>query len=336
MAGERVALFALGGTIAMTATPNGAVDLALSASDLLASVPGLAEGGIDVEAHQFRQLPGSGLDFADLTELVDAAAARVDEGVDGVVVVQGTDTIEETAFALDLLWQHEQPLVVTGAMRNPSLAGADGPANLLAAVLTAANPASRQTGCLVVLNDEIHAARWVRKTHSTSPAAFASPGTGPVGYLAEGVPHLVRRPGPNPVCVDRLTRLDVRTAVVPMVLGDDGELLRRTVDGFDGIVVAAFGVGHVPERTLEALTDLVARVPVVLASRVGVGPVLTVTYGYAGSESDLLARGLIGARTLDPYKSRVLLHLLLAAGAERDQIADAFAAMSRPPDVDVA
>jgi L-asparaginase len=324
---ERVALFALGGTIAMAATPDGAVDLALSASDLLDSVPGLAETGIVVEAHQFRQLPGSGLDFADLTELVGAAAARVEEGADGVVVVQGTDTIEETAFALDLLWRHEQPLVVTGAMRNPTLAGADGPANLLAAVLTAAAPSARRTGCLVVLNDEIHSARWVRKTHTTSPAAFASPGTGPVGYVAEGVPHLVRRPGPNPVSVDRLTRGDVRTAVVPVVLGDDGELLRRTAEAFDGLVVAAFGVGHVPERTVEALTDLVGRVPVVLASRVGVGPVLTVTYGYGGSESDLLARGLIGAGTLDAYKSRVLLHLLLAAGADRDQIAVAFAAM---------
>ena len=325
---KRIALFALGGTIAMGSTKDGTtVGLALGASDLLASVPGLAELGIDVEAHQFRQLPSASLSFADLVELVRAAGERVGDGVDGIVVTQGTDTIEETAFALDLLWRHEAPLVVTGAMRNPTLPGADGPANVLAAILTAAEPLARGTGCLVVLNDEIHAARWVRKTHTTSPAAFASPGAGPVGYVAERHPHLVRRPPPLPVAIGDPTRLDVRTAVVTVFLGDDGELLRRTAEGFDGIVVAAFGVGHVPEATVAALTDLAARTPVVLASRVGVGPILVGTYEYVGSESDLLARGLIPAGTLDAYKSRVLLHLLLASGADQVGVAAAFHAM---------
>ena len=328
----RVGLFALGGTIAMASTSDGAaVELGLDAADLVAAVPGLARTGIEVEAHQFRQLPSASLDFADLTELNRVAGARLADGVQGIVVTQGTDTIEETAFALDLLWSHDAPIVVTGAMRNPTLAGPDGPANVLAAILTAADPHSRNTGCLVVLNDEVHAARWVRKTHTTSPAAFASPGAGPVGYLAEGRLYLVRRPPRRPVTLGLPSRTNVRTAVVPVVLGDDGALLRRVAEGFDGIVVAAFGVGHVPEATVEALTELHSRIPVVLASRVGAGPMLTATYRYPGSETDLRARGLIGAGTLDAYKARVLLHLLLTAGGDHASIAAAFEAMSRPP-----
>jgi L-asparaginase len=321
-----VAVFSLGGTIAMTSDRrSGMAALTLDAADLVAAVPGLADTGIAVEAHQFRQLPGASLGFADLVELVRAAGSRVDAGAAGVVVTQGTDTIEETAFALDLLWAHDAPLVVTGAMRNPSMAGADGPANLLAAILTAAQQHTRAMGCLVVLNDEIHAARWVRKTHTTSPAAFASPDSGPVGRLIEGRAHVFHRPDRLRVSIGgRLSLADVRTAVVPMVLGDDGELLRRTGEGFDGIVVAGFGVGHVPATTVEVLTDLAGRIPVVLASRVGVGPVLTAAYGFAGSESDLRQRGLIGAATLDPFKARILLHLLLAADTNLDDIAVAF------------
>ncbi|SNT65402.1 L-asparaginase [Asanoa hainanensis] len=329
-----VAVFSLGGTIAMTTGTDGGVVPALGAADLVAAVPGLAETGISVEVTDFRRLPGAGLGFADLAALVAAAA---ETGSDGIVVTQGTDTIEETAYALDLLWTHDTPLVVTGAMRNPTLAGADGPANLLAAVRVAAVPEARGMGCLVVLGDEIHAARWVRKTHTTSPAAFRSPDIGPVGLVAEGRPRLLTRPIRHGLRIDEPTAT-VRTGVVPVVLGDDGELLRQAGAVLDGLVVAAFGVGHVPVSTVDVLTDLAHAKPVVLASRIGAGPVLAHTYGYPGAEADLLRRGLIGAGALDPYKARILLHLLLAAGQDRDGVAGAFATVdgrapedARPP-----
>lgn len=326
-AGARVVVFSLGGTIAMTGDAGSPVVPALTAADLVASVPGLAETGVDIAVHDFRSVPGASVSLADLTALVAAAHRAVDDGADGVVVTQGTDTIEESAFALDLLWLRDAPLVVTGAMRNPTMAGADGPANLLAAVTTAAAPAARRLGCLVTFCDEIHSARWVRKTHTTSPGAFRSPNTGPIGIVTEGHALIPLRPARYPFRLEVADPVAVRTAVLPVVIGDDGATLRQAGLGLDGLVIAGFGAGHVPSATVATITELAAVMPVVLASRVSAGPILTRTYGFAGSESDLLSRGLISAGSLDCFKARILLHLLLAAGASRADIPKAFEAI---------
>nr|WP_198532878.1 asparaginase [Carbonactinospora thermoautotrophica] len=320
----QVTVFSLGGTIAMTDDGRGGVVPALSGAALLAAVPGLAATGITVTVEDFRRLPGASLTFEDVYELVEAIGKAVAAGAHGVVVTQGTDTIEETAYLIDLLWDGHAPVVVTGAMRNPTLAGADGPANLLAALLVAASPQAAGMGCLVVFNDEIHAARHVRKTHATSTATFVSPNTGPLGHVVEGVPRLLTRPTPKPPLPHRQRAGRARVALVTVSLGDDGELLRGLAERFDGLVVAGFGAGHVPARLVPPLEDLAGRIPVVLASRTGAGPVLTGTYGFPGSERDLLARGLISAGWHDPLKARVLLHVLLAAGATREEITAAF------------
>jgi L-asparaginase len=317
----RVVVFGLGGTIAMTTGPDGGVVPALSAAQLVAAVPGLANFTLDVV--DFRNVPGASLTFPDLAALADAIRTVFVQGADGVVVTQGTDTIEESAYFLDLAHSGPQPLVVTGAMRNPTLAGPDGPANLLAAVQTAASPRLRALGCLVVFADEIHAARRVRKTHSTSGSTFQSPNGGALGYVVEGVPRLLNR-------LDRFTvQPGVRTprvGMVTMTLGDDGALLEGLEERFDGLVVAAFGVGHVPSGLVPRLAALAVRMPVVLASRTGAGSVLASTYAFPGSESDLLNRGLISAGFLDPLKARILLHTLLTADADRAAIQEAFGA----------
>jgi len=315
-----IAVFFLGGTISMAGHQGGVVSR-LGGAELLAAVPQLADLGLDLDVRDLRRMPSAGLRFDDILDLV-AEAERCP--ADGVVVVQGTDTVEETSYLIDQLWTADTPVVMTGAMRNPTLAGPDGPANLLAAVQVAASPAFRGAGCVVVLNDQVHAARYVRKTHSTSPATFASPNAGPLGHLVEGEPvRALALPGRS--TLPRPDRVRARVPVVTITLDDGGELLAGLDGRVDGLVVAAFGVGHVPETLAPVLGDLAARVPVVLASRTFAGPVLRRTYGYVGSETDLARRGLIGAGLLDPYKARVRLRLLLDSGASREQISAAFA-----------
>jgi L-asparaginase len=320
-----VAVFGLGGTIAMTHAPGGGVSPALSAAGLLAAVPGLGGIGADLRTVDFRQKPGASLSFDDLYRLTAAINDALDSGCTGAVVTQGTDTIEETSYALDLLLPTRAPVVVTGAMRNPTMAGADGPANILAAVRVALSPAARGLGCLVTLNDEIHAARWVRKTHASSPAAFASPGHGPLGDVTEGrvrIPVALRHRSP---AIEPDPGRPVRVGLATVVLGDDGSLVEALAERANGLVVAGFGVGHVPAGLAPVLGALAERIPVVLASRTGGGPVHDRTYGFPGSERDLLARGLISAGYLDPLKARVLLHLLIGSGAEARRIREAFA-----------
>jgi L-asparaginase len=320
-----VALFTLGGTISMagsTGGPDRGVVSRLTGADLAAAVPGLADLGQELEIHDVRAVPSASLTFAQVLAVVDAAAKAVEAGATGVVLTQGTDTLEETAFLVDLVWPHPEPFVVTGAMRNPTLAGPDGPANLLAAARVAAAAEARDLGALVVFSDEIHAARWARKQHATSTGTFGSPNAGPVGHVIEGRPRVLARPVRLPVLprpeVDRLEA--TRVALHTVTLDDDGALLDRVAETHQGLVLAGFGVGHVPAWLAEPLGALATRIPVVLTSRTGSGSVLRSTYGAVGSETDLRRRGLLDGQLLDPFKARVLLRLLLATGADRTAI----------------
>jgi L-asparaginase len=325
MTKPRVAVASLGGTITMTAGDGSrGVTPSLSASDLLRTVPALADVA-DLRAQTLVTAPGASLDFPDVLTGLLWAREAVREGAVGAVLVQGTDTLEETSYLLDLHWDRPEPLVVAGAMRSPQQPGADGPANLLAAVRTAAAPQSRELGVLVVINDEVHAAARVRKADTTALSAFSSVPFGPLARVHEGRVTYANRPARWPALPYPTSDLAPRVALLETCLGDDGELLRLVSDArYDGVVISAFGVGHVSAAMAAAVSKAVERAPVVLASRTGAGTVLSETYGFVGSEQDLLGRGVISACWLDARKARMLLWALLAAEEPLERIREVF------------
>ncbi len=320
-----VACGSLGGTITMVAGAEPGITPQLTARDLIDSVPGLA-GVATIEAMTLAQLPGGSLSLDALADAVAWARGRVEDGATGVVLIQGTDTIEETAYLAELLWDQDAPLVFTGAMRSPSQTSPDGAANLLAAVSVAAAAAARGRGVMVVLDDTIHQASLVHKAHSSSLAAFRSYGGWTLGRLSEGRVELrdyTRRGAPwTWPDVDPLPWVPVWTTY----WGDDGRALRALLaESPDALVVAGFGAGHVSAAAADVIGEACARIPVVLSSRIGEGGAEFRTYGYKGSEIDLQSRGAVVSGRLDALKSRLLLTLLVASGVGQERIRQEFA-----------
>ncbi|HKS48979.1 MAG TPA: asparaginase domain-containing protein [Amycolatopsis sp.] len=327
-----VAVVTLGGTIACAPHPLGGVtpsddpafmagvlaDARLSATDLpgthVISAPPLASAVLDAPR---------------LAAVVRSLERVVDEGACGVVVTTGTDTLEEVAFMLDLLWRRAEPVVVVGAMRHGGLPGADGPGNLRDGLRVAAHDQARGMGCLVTLNGHIHQAWQVRKSHTSSLSAFESFVSGPVGSVHEDTVRIT-----SASVIDRpLFILDTVTVVPPVALvtaalADDGRLLGVVGGlGYRGLVVETMGGGSVPPQWSSLLERLTARMPVVYSSRTGGGPTLRSTYGGAGAERDLRRIGMTPAGLLDGLKARLLLGLLLAVRADRasmDEVWDLF------------
>lgn len=317
----RIDLFALGGTISAPVDERGSgAQMTLTADEIAGDLG--ARAGVDLRAHTVRLQPSSNLTLDDVRELARAIEAS---DADGVVVTVGTDALEEVAFALDVALAGDRPTVVTGAMRNVGHPGADGSANLLGALRLAAHPDARGQGALVVLNDEVHLARYVRKTHTSSPAAFRSPTLGPVGYLVEDRVRLPlarrRRPAPVPFGDGPLPAV----ALVRVTLGDDPALVSAAVStGCAGLVLETFGAGHLAEGALPAVREAASRMPVVFTSRTGAGELYESVGAFPGSERDLLDAGLIPAGDLDGAKARLLLVLLLSAGADDAAVRAAF------------
>ncbi|CAA0111016.1 L-asparaginase 2 [Starkeya nomas] len=327
MSRPRLLVLSLGGTITMTASAAGGITPTLGAADLVAAVPGL-EAVAEIEARSPLKVGSVSLTPENIAEVAQDIRTAFNAGFDGAVVIQGTDTIEETAFILDLLVRDERPVVVTGAMRGAQQPGADGPANLLSAALVAASDAARGLGTLVVLNDEIHAARFARKAHTALASAFISDTGGPLGLVAEGRARILARvvPPATPALVAAPGGLPP-VALIKIAMGDDGRLLRAVPDlGFAGLVIEGAGAGHVPGAIAGAVGEVAARLPVLLASRTLAGPAFERTYGYPGSEIDLIGRGVIPAGLLNGLKARLLLAFALHAGWEPETIRAAIAA----------
>ncbi len=311
----RVAVIFTGGTISMRfdSAAGGAVPV-LAGTDLLALAPGI-EAIAEIEAIDRGRTPASHFSFADVLAIGAAIeAALADPGVSGVVVVQGTDTLEETAFAWDLCHGDPRPVVVTGAMRNASEPGWDGPANLRGAVRVAAHPAARGGGVLVALAGHVIAADDVAKRHSTALDAFESRAGRPLGRVGERLVSLRAR-GPrrhlDPVPAAAGGPVEIVTAA----LETDGHALDRAVAaGARGVVVAATGSGNTHPDLLRAAVDaMAAGIPVALATRTGAGPVGPF-YAFPGGGTTWQRAGILMADSLTPVQARVALALGLGAG----------------------
>ncbi|NOL49158.1 asparaginase [Pelistega europaea] len=307
-----IAVGTLGGTITMTAHDgNQGVSSTLGADDLVSAIPELAEMPVELRLQTLSNMASGSIQFTHLFKALAWAKQQVEEGANGVVLVQGTDTLEESAFFLDLYWPYAVPLVLTGAMRSPNEAGADGPANLLGAIRVAMSPKVRNYGVTVVMSDEIHQARFVKKLHTTSVGAFGSPIYGALGHLQEGEVFIYRQADERMIFPIPETHQE-KVLLLEAVLDEAEDIYKilPTLD-YQGLVIAGVGSGHVSEKVRDALIPTLQKMPVLMASRTGSGYTTKTVYGYKGGEIDLQKLGVVMVGSLDPRKARLLLSAIL-------------------------
>jgi L-asparaginase len=319
-----VVVLTTGGTISTRDTDGTGAKPTLRGADLLREIPGLAEVAI-VEVEEFEFIPGAYMTLSKMVEMSRRAAAQVSRpGTSGVVVTHGTDTLEESAYYLHLTVGGDAPLVFTGAMRNSSQIGFDGYRNLFDAIRTAASPAARGRGAMVVLNEEVHAARWVTKTNGQKEDTFKSPVTGPVG-IAYGN-RIAFHAGPMPRRV-LPNLIDPKVDLIRLAVDVDDRFVRCALDtGAHGIVLEAFGGGRVPLALLPAIDDAVRQgVPVVVATRCHSGEIWD-GYGYEGAYRDLVRRGVCLVHDLPGHKARLALMVGLGNGLSGDVLREYLAA----------
>jgi len=315
---QRVAVLTTGGTIAMKIDPAGETAISLNGQQLLDSLPG---GSPPVSLEELASLPSSHFQLDTLWTIRDRVAELASEpGISGIVVTHGTDTLEETAYLLDLTVPGEKPIVLTGAMRTASDTGYDGRANLLAAIRVAADPQTQGLGAVAVMNDEIHAARFVTKAHTLSPAALQSPGWGPVGRLAGHSIVIVQRPRRQ---VLPWLGLEPNVMLLKLSVAMETHLIDYALSrGARGIVIEAFGSGRVPPWWIPAIDK--ARtwgIAVVVASRCASGAMWD-NYGYDGAYHTLKDLGCIFADELNGQKARIKLMVALAAAQTPDEVSE--------------
>jgi L-asparaginase len=307
-------VIATGGTIAMRADPaTGAAVPAASAEDLVAAVPGLAALA-QLDVLNLSNVPSDYMgppQWVTLQRAVARALERTD--VAGVVVSHGTDTLEETAWFLELTLRSYKPVVLVGAQRNGSEPGFDGPRNLRGAVAAAIDPQSRGRGVLVAMNDRLCTARGAAKGHTSALEAFGPGEAGYAGCIDGERVRFFHPPAPRvhiPLASELLPRVDI----VAMYGGADGALLQAAVqNGAEGLVIQALGMGNVNMAMYEAICKAIrAGVPVVISTRVPQGRVRP-AYGFAGGGHSLREAGAIFAGTLSPQKARITTMLGLQA-----------------------
>ncbi len=327
---SKVAFIGTGGTISsigkgpLDILDYGASGSMLHAEEILAKVPSVNEVA-DVLIVKFRNIPSTAIYFPEWKELVALCEklAREHSDLTGIVIGHGTATLEETAYFLNLTLKVSIPVVIVGSQRPLSGLSTDAAMNLVAAIRTAASPASRGRGVLVVLNDEIQAAREVTKTSTFRLQTFRTPDFGVLGSVdGEFVRYYRRTERRNaPETEFDIQRLEAlpRVDIAYIYAGSDGSAIRAFVAaGAKGIIIAAFAPGMVTPNDAEAIQEAVkAGVAVVLSNRAGSGVTL--------DGARMRALGALTADNLNPQKARLLLALALTVSSKPDEIKRIFA-----------
>lgn len=321
---KRVVVVTTGGTIAMKRSPmvGGAVP-SLKGDDFLSLLP---RDGIDLSFEEFSNIPSSHITPVRALELAQRIdSALLSPAVDGVVVTHGTDTLEESAYLIDLTLKNNKPIVFTGSMRTATSIGYDGVLNLSDAIRVAASADAREMGTMVVFDGEIHAASSVQKVHTQAQHAFQSPESGPIGRVEMGRIWMRQRPLSRQYIP--CSRLEEMVDLIRVTQGSDDRLLRHSIDdGVAGIVLESFGSGRVPPWWLPAISEAIARrTVVVITTRCAAGS-LGDEYGYVGAFHDLRRLGTLMAHQLTGAKARIKLMVALGAARNTEELRSWFLA----------
>ncbi len=309
---KKVVIIFNGGTISMKVDKKiSAAIPAMSSSEILSFVTN-SEHLADIEAITFSMMPGPHMSpdaMLELSKLVKKHLNR--EEISGVVVTHGTDSLEETAYFLDLIIKSDKPIVVVGSMRNASELGYDGPSNLSAAICTAISSNSKNKGVLVVMNNEVNSAREVTKTHTMSLDTFKSFSFGPLG-IVDSDQVIFYRDITEHECIltDKIVS-DV--ALIKTAAGMNSDIIDFYVSkGIKGIVIEAMGRGNIPPNMIDGVKNAIANnIPIVIVSRCPMGRVLD-SYGYEGGGKMLRNLGTILGGDLNGQKARIKLMLALS------------------------
>ncbi len=308
---NKVAIIFTGGTISMKIDPRiHAAIPALTSEEIMAMVTNI-EKFADIEIINFTNVPSPHITpdmMMDLSLLVNKTINRDD--ITGVVVTHGTDTLEETAYLLDLTVDSIKPVIIVGAMRNSSELGYDGSSNLSAAICTAISKNARSKGVLVVMNNEVNAASEVTKTNTLSLDTFKSPEFGPLG-IVDNDEVIFYRDIVTKQHIDT-QRLENKVALIKCAPGMESDIINFYIDnGYKGIVIEALGRGNIPPEMVQGIQRAINdNIPVVMVSRCPTGRVLD-TYGYDGGGKHLRELGVIFGKNLPGQKARIKLMLIL-------------------------
>ncbi len=308
---KQVLVMALGGTISMeNSTSQEGLQSKLGAKELVQQVPGV-DCLAELRCLTIDKIPSASITFEHLFRVLYEAEKARAEGFSGFVVCQGTDTLEETVFFLNLYWKHPEPIVVTGAMRSASDVSADGAMNMLAAVRVVTNVQSRNRGVLLCMNHQIHDARWVRKSNTTGIQTFESPIFGSVGLIHEDEVVYLRDTSTQHGLRGRFDvpqQYDKKVFMLLHGLEDDPAVIDWLLSqNYAGLVSVGVGSGHVSFDMRDRLIEIAKNIPVVMCSRTWTGSTTEQTYGYIGSEMDLKKHGILMSGFLNPLKTRLLL-----------------------------